>query len=395
MMNTLYVHIGQPKTGTTTIQKFCATNRTYLLRENIDYIFLTPHSDDVGNACYFSGGLHPLGNISTKDVYVNKILKSLESNNVLLSRETFWFAENLGEWLKQWNDIGVSVKVIVYLRRQDLFFESFWSELIREGKGFSISFDEFVNIVMNEELLPHRCHRYKTEPIKGYLKCLDRIANSIGKENIILRPFEKTQFQGKDLIQDFLNCLCISDYTGAEFVSSENERLCGNVLDYAYWVNKGLSGINDKYFNESAFRSVINEMNENQLLSDPNMAKEGYFEFNERIELLKKFEEENYIIAKKFLDRENGKLFYDEVKNKPIHKGLNNKELEVVLRISGALATCVYNTTEEKQRQNNISFYKRVKTKIKKTINQIGGDTKLIICERYCFITGVKVVWIC
>ena len=152
------------------------------------------------------------------------------------------------------------------------------------------------------------------------MKCLDRIANSIGKENIILRPFEKTQFHGKDLIQDFLNCLCISDYTGAEFVSSENERLCGNVLDYAYWVNKGLSGINDKYFNETAFRAIIDEMNKNQLLSDPNMAKEGYFEFNERIEFLKRFEKENSIIAKKFLDRENGKLFYDEVKNKPIQQ---------------------------------------------------------------------------
>jgi hypothetical protein len=72
------------------------------------------------------------------------------------------------------------VKIIVYLRRQDLFLESSYSTFIKAG-GF-LSFDEFYQQHLNAE------NRYNFE------RLLNNWSQVFGKQNILIVDYEKENF---------------------------------------------------------------------------------------------------------------------------------------------------------------------------------------------------------
>jgi len=124
---------------------------------------------------------------------ISEINKS-NAENIILSSEGFSLLplEKIKE-LKNYL-AGFLVKIIVYVRRQDLVLQSYWAEVTKSGdyehgiKDFDVWMDE-----------------YDFENRNGnYQKLLDKWSSVFGKENIIVRVLEKNQLNGS-LFNDFLS----------------------------------------------------------------------------------------------------------------------------------------------------------------------------------------------
>jgi len=137
----IYIHIGKSKTGTTTIQLGLNSNREVLA----DMGYLYPKN------CLVSDGHHNIyfeyaederfskdyGTIKQLIAEVQSYKTSNPQGNIILSSETIetlvgiefwdpWNPGNLESFISQLSEID-EVTVIVLLRRQDKYYQSFWS----------------------------------------------------------------------------------------------------------------------------------------------------------------------------------------------------------------------------------------------------------------------------
>ena len=135
MIRTLYIHIGTPKTGTSTLQHFFEDNRAALLQKGIYY----PEKIDSGT---WGGKDSTDGNfawITRCDKSVRDISDIFNhmfsiSNKVLLSTENIWLEiKDKGDFLLNLKQMleGTEIKVIVYLRKQIDYLESQYRECVR------------------------------------------------------------------------------------------------------------------------------------------------------------------------------------------------------------------------------------------------------------------------
>ena len=142
-MKELYLHIGQPKTGTSALQVFFAKNREKLRENGLYYPILDGEFAIREKNTAVSGNAYSLEKLGcdrekAKQFYKEYILKIqdlfIRDKCVLLSRENLWNADiKLYENIKALigEKIGVTIKVIVYLRRQDESIESFWNQVVK------------------------------------------------------------------------------------------------------------------------------------------------------------------------------------------------------------------------------------------------------------------------
>ena len=132
-----------------------------------------------------------------------------------------------------------------------------------------------------------------------YAKLLNSWAESFGPENIIVRPYEKSQFKGGELIHDFLSIFEINNF--GNFVFEQKE------------VNPSLS--RDQIILIKAFHNAGLEEYVDDVIRKPynlNVSGSKYFlSPQERENLIYEFSESNSIVAREFLNRKDGKLFKD------------------------------------------------------------------------------------
>lgn len=135
----IYLHIGKPKTGTSTIQKFLHENRIPLLKQGILYpqigIQYWGHHNIYYDLAYSPSYDPSLGSyellIKRMSDYKSKHL----NGNFILSSETFCtmhaqLFEKLITGLQQIDEI----KVILYLRNQVDYLKSFWSLHVKNNR---------------------------------------------------------------------------------------------------------------------------------------------------------------------------------------------------------------------------------------------------------------------
>lgn len=113
--------------------------------------------------------------------------------------------ERLADYKKRYSN----TRVVVYLRRQDLWIESAWNQAI-EGNCFGEDIYAFMK----------KYPRASESP--DYYTKLKEIERAASKENMIVRVYEKEQFAGdtRDAISDFAYVLhgldCDINIRGAE-----------------------------------------------------------------------------------------------------------------------------------------------------------------------------------
>lgn len=214
-MKTLYLHIGTPKTATSSIQKFLQTNRKTL--QNYSFCFPKmpyqfPYASSGRNghfmveSMYFEDGTRDQAR--EEELLregLDKVAEYMqEYDNVILSEENLWQVtgyshKELFPYLKEEaKRQGYGIKIIVYLRRQDQFLVSNWNQRVKQGGRilFTRSLGSYKrNIQKNYHL------------VLNYAAKLDRLAKMFGKDNIIVRRFEPESWVNHSILHDFMDCL--------------------------------------------------------------------------------------------------------------------------------------------------------------------------------------------
>ena len=212
------------------------------------------------------------------------------------------------------------IKIICYLRRQDLFIESLFNQFVKES---SPDFFKTVN-GENVNLLDTLNYSFKDDSkVSGfnrvfralfnytdYYAILNEWASAYGRENVIVRPFEKSQLED-GIVQDFFkNALCI------EF----------NINGGDTRINPGVGRDKLEYLLRLQMRGF-----HSRILNIPETAEfhktdNLYMSLAERNALMLFHKKGNEAVARDFLNRENGVLFYEEVKQEEdTYTGLSEK----------------------------------------------------------------------
>ncbi len=309
--NTLYVHIGLHKTGTTSLQAFLYDNREKLIDEGYSYIDLhraVTHCEAYRDRCYEQNGdvlLLPDFMIDDSAENWKKamkcIRKELEHRNVILSAEDL--SRNYKKLLKCLKKEIQRVYVIVYLRRQDLWIESNYAKQIKTG-SLSVGFKEY----LDKELVGWRLENL------NYYQLLSNIESILGEGHVIPRVFEHSQLVGGSIESDFLSCLGI-DYDGWESTRRRlNERLSGEYLEIKKIVNSTycIQAPTTKYM----LREIIEGLSREYGLKE---YKEHFFSIDDRKTIIDRYRYENEETAKMFFGRSDGRLFYDAVEDKYVN----------------------------------------------------------------------------
>ena len=291
-MKEIFLHIGANKTGSTSIQNFLNKNLDWLRRNGVLYPQFGIH-DNAHYELSESLGFGP--KLSSKKRFslskLRKIIENSEEEKVVLSSEYFMLSGNFEE-LKQLLK-GFRVKVVVYFRRHDLWFESLYNQAVKTAlnppweKGA-------------QSYLDYQLNRGKQK--FDYLESVREWAEHFGEDSIVVRPFEKSQFYNKDLISDFLKILGV-DPEGRPHGEGQNlnASLSVRVLDFVDSVNRQ-KGISIPH--KAAAVHAVAEVTKND-------KKRFALSPEQRLALIQRFEPSYAEIAKRFLGREDGRLFYE------------------------------------------------------------------------------------
>lgn len=306
MNNTLLFHIGRMKTGTTALQVFLYENAEKLKQYGWCYPDLVNELPEIKSWDVMNRGKNGTifytedGRINESSDNWNKpwitILEYLKYYNVIISSEDI-ANRDTEKFLKLAKKKYDNIKVVIYLRRQDLAVESAWNQEIKGDWVYNMTIHEYLTEDVIESL--------------HYLRQLDEISNIIGKNNLIVRIYEKQQFLGVNhtIMSDFLSIIGVeANWEEWAECKAQNPRLLGNYFEIKNIFNSG-------YFSEGS--EISNSQYEREfvrLSQEFNSVKrnEGYFTKQERKEILEKFELENEQIARKYLQRDSGILFYDK-----------------------------------------------------------------------------------
>ncbi|MFN6483331.1 MULTISPECIES: hypothetical protein [unclassified Nostoc] len=204
-MTTIYLHIGMPKTGTSSLQKILFNNRNKLLKNG----YLYPMSGIRNNAkevedryCHnllalffldFKEKNDLLSQFSTWEGLKTEI-DSINPKNVIISAEAFTFydvfykSETIAKVKNLLKDY--EIKIVIYFRKQDDFLESCYRYMVNIGAS-RIGIKDFFN---------------EFKYMFNYYQILENWADIFGYKNIIVRRFDKKNLKNNNF-DDFLQAI--------------------------------------------------------------------------------------------------------------------------------------------------------------------------------------------
>ena len=325
MSNILLIHIGMPKTGTTALQNFLLVNNDKLEKYGWCYPILNDGQagelerlelSDIkksGNGCWLYRDWI-LNNLKSEwDKGMEIVLRHLNNKNVIISAEDI-YDYGMEKFITDAKEKYKNIKVMVYLRRQDRAIESRYSQWIKSQNECS-TFEEFID----SDTVPKDWLRYVLR--------LDLISRIIGKENLIVRIYEKQQLAGNDIITDFLAAFGIPlDQDEWKKGERGNFSLRGNYLEISRLINSAQKVDNilesrdgiwswSDWEVRNAFQDVCEKLS---CSFGGDRGESAFFTSDGRKEFLEKFASDNERIAREYLHREDGILFYDERMDYPI-----------------------------------------------------------------------------
>ena len=340
-MSTIYLHIGTAKTGTTSLQRFFTINKKVFAKKGFVYPpmpFAFKDAADERNAHFLTmwntedkKGRWEKGFSVVKDALA-------EYENVILSDEQLWIVQpEEGFWEKVLDEVkklGAQLKVIVYLRPQDQMAESHWNQRVKGRPKLSETFSEFLN-----------GGGYNFFPL-DYGKTVDWVAEHVGRDNLTVRVFEAQQFVGGSLFADFLEILGLGlsdEYKQPAHVS--NVRLPDNVVEIKRLINsidsyqkKGIPNFYWDAIRKAYGLGTMKEIPEH---------KAGMFSPEERKEYMDQFAESNAHVAKEYLHRTDGTLFYGELSTLPKWEPNERELLMDIIRVFAGADVYLYKRQEE------------------------------------------------
>jgi hypothetical protein len=213
----IFLHIGLHKTGTTAIQYFFSKNPV-LVSQGFFYPSSARPAQEI-----ISYGHHRLSwslirnpeDIVSWDNLKVEIEES-RAGNVILSSEEFDVLNEEGISRVRSLLSDYDVRIVAYLRRQDEFAQAYYT----------------TDVLFNHETRPLHEYVNSLRTSLDYWKLLSRWAEQFGRDNIIVRVYEKSALFGGDVVKDFCHILGIkSDDSFIMPPSRINHGYPKNVVD--------------------------------------------------------------------------------------------------------------------------------------------------------------------
>jgi hypothetical protein len=299
-----------PKTGTSHIQNFLWANDKALRK----YGYVFPHFasfPSIGKARNGYFLRNQLKDPETgkrnvqreEEIYTNNFNKiselAEEYDNIILSEEGIWNTPKFSfpKYMEEIKTRGLETKIVVYLRRQDLFIQSYWAQKVKETS--TTTFSKYIE--------SKKYNKLKFD----YYDRLNEIEGFVGKENMIVRVYEKGQFKNNDLTDDFLDAVGLE--MNDDFVVED--RIYNPSLNGIYLEVKRLLNYNPEFKIAKSYvvPLIYKVMADNSAVGSFNSSQ--YFSADEQAEFLAQYSEGNSLVAKEYLNRADGRLFYDKIDN--------------------------------------------------------------------------------
>lgn len=299
-MAAIYLHIGLPKTGTTTLQHFMWENQAVFEKNGIcfpDFGLRYPGINRFRNAHFLVPYFKKTDEGAHESVFHQLAQLGKRFDRILLSDEVLWrIGDRRPEFWTQIKEAfrqnGLSLQVIVYLRRQDNFLLSLYRQRIK-GARTSLPFYDYLNTLQKHYPLDYSAY-------------MDMLSDTLGRENIHIRVYEKEQFRGAEhtLHSDFLDIFGLSLNDGFTITTEKyNEALDRAQLE----LRRILNMLPEEDSAVPLFLQAFEE-SRNKDHEDPF----SFFHPGDQAACLAAFAESNRRVAKEYLGREDGILFYDD-----------------------------------------------------------------------------------
>ncbi len=314
-MNKLFIHIGTYKTGSTAIQEWLGINSDYLKKNDILYI---PKSENFLRRTMDRGDAN-CNYVELKNVrqILLKAAKKKNNKTIVISSEhlsggpRFGYIDSLtiAKTMKDITDsLNLQVFIIVYLRRQDNFFESLYTELIHSGEAYDFKF--FLKEYGSNEF--------------NWYNLLNNYARIFGKENMIVRSYDKLYLKDSESIyKDFGDIIGIPPDIMNKFKTPEkiNIGYSRDALETARICNKFYSEKDKKIV-----RIILQSSNSKNIFENY-----PYFTQEERKQFISKYCESNDKVLNEYFVNHKGKLFSELENVADIYEGFNLEKLTKVI----------------------------------------------------------------
>jgi len=323
----IILHIGTEKTGSTSIQEFLRASKDSLSELEIlfpESIGHTCHIDFTACALHDSPE-HPIRNLLGLTVqesfleFVKNIKRKLSTeikNNspslIIISDEHInahlSSVESLLAFKELCEEFGEIKSVIIYLRRQDDFRLSMFSQGVRSG-----NLSGFLKLgpLPTFKVIPYRLN---------YLQMLNNLACVFGKEVLIPRVYDRNAFLNNDICADFIDASGIDIPYIRETTGEKNKSIDPRIIKHLARISSLLKKIN-KNWAEKLRLSVIHNCEKIFVGSSIVLKKEIHqcymAQFDEQNELIKKeyfsclHEDANLFPNNHLISRESEKIYPD------------------------------------------------------------------------------------
>lgn len=285
MKKKVFIHIGTHKTGTTTIQHTLSANQYILEGENIIYIPLPKSLKLIRESKDLEKDTE---NAITEEIA--HIIKSYESHKkFILSWEGFcgyykdgyesskFIAKSLSKIFKDYDTY-----IIIYLRSQDSFIESIYTQEIHVGE--MIDFKEFCSIISIYDDF-------------NWHKLINNFVFYFGKNNLIVKSFchdRLTKCGG--LIRDFGDIIGSETLKRLKTIERKNIGYNKGAFEFARIVNPALNNEDKK-----SLRRILQSISTQKTYS--------YFSNEDRQKILNAYSDSNNKVYIEFL---NGEKFCED-----------------------------------------------------------------------------------
>lgn len=213
----IHLHIGTPKTGTTSIQEYLSTNYSRLYHDGhlvpktsrncvANHTLLTNYCINKQNITSISirNGIFTKDALKQfrKNFYQNlrEEINSFQGETVIISNEQCYGrlseVSELEKLKDLFNGLAEQITIIVYIREQSDMLCSFYSSQMKSGKTFKIE----------------NLESFQKNGLFDYHNKLKIWEEVFGIENIILRIFNKKNLVENDIVVDFCNTLGLPIY---------------------------------------------------------------------------------------------------------------------------------------------------------------------------------------
>ncbi|MBN1612711.1 MAG: hypothetical protein JW940_39170 [Polyangiaceae bacterium] len=307
-MRQLFLHVGTYKTATTTLQAVCAGNRSWLVERGVLYPGLRLERSTGTSINHRLFAERVLAGLESKRFrglpayWQAEMVPQLEadpSQRVLISAEGFsrlpLSPDPEREDALKGCLSGFDVRVIVYVRRQDHWYEAMHNQEVKAGSE-TRALSEYVagGIAAGRA---------------DYARQLEFWARLFGERNLVVRVFEPAQLHQGDIVQDFMPLIGIGDLTGLRAVPDRNPRLAPELLEFKRtFVNPRLRNYYHRRIAQLVFGFSQRFLPE---------AKGRSMPYDLACEIMRQHAASNERVARRFLGRDSGALFSSDPENEP------------------------------------------------------------------------------